>query len=147
MKNESAEFDNDDVAGTGEPGQHDAGGDDAGRHGEEAHAGEVKTAELSMPGSLEYYHPPDLRGPDGTAGALRVYAGYMDDNAKVLRTIADAVAGHPVDIDVTKHFISVSGPTEVIDDLVAKGLLEACPDEDEDEVADGGEGYGSTEEE
>jgi hypothetical protein len=54
------------------------------------------------------------------------------DLVKQLRDVAKALAGHEVSVCADSHYISITGPVEVIDGLFAGGQLQEEEDEEEE---------------
>jgi len=69
--------------------------------------------------------------------ALRSHAEQMREVAAVLEAIATIVEKYPsnqVKLDAGTHHIGITGPTEMIKEIIEKGLAQAYPDlDDEDE--------------
>ena len=67
------------------------------------------------------------------AAALQRHAEAMDEAARLLRALHEAIAGHDVTIEADTHVIEVHGPAPLIDRLIAAGVLDDHDfDEDED---------------
>jgi hypothetical protein len=73
-----------------------------------------------------------LDGTETVGDALEAHAAAMDEAAEALRRVKAMVKGEDVEFDACCDSIFVSGPEEVIEDLIAAGL--ACtPDYDDDD--------------
>ncbi len=55
----------------------------------------------------------------------------MDAAAEQLRAISKVIADHPVEVQADTHYIELSGPDTVIDQLVAEELATILQDEDD----------------
>jgi hypothetical protein len=67
--------------------------------------------------------------------ALEAHASNLEEAASMLRQVREKVAGKPVEILAGTHFIEISGPGDLIDELVKEGLASILDYDDED-VAD-----------
>jgi hypothetical protein len=134
----------DDVGGAGNQGQQQSGGDDAGHHDHrEALAGGTKTADLDLP-----YSTPsdDLFANWKEAGTiiegLEVHARQLDRAAAMLRAIKETIAHDydEVDFEMGGDYILMTGPADVINSLIAEGILtDDSKDEKEVEAEDDAE--------
>ncbi len=95
---------------------------------------QVKRAEFSLP----YHKQGDdlceyIQHSRSLDEALEKHACVMEHAAVALRELKTAIADHEVEIDADVHFIFVNGPTELIDELIRKGVLEEGPFTGEEE--------------
>lgn len=113
------------TSSTAAHGQRDVRSDDAGRCApHRGRADETKMAVLLMP----YFHQGDdlyecLKETGDLPEALAAHASFMDDAARMLRYLKLVLANRDVSVHASAGCILVSGPIEVIDDLVEHGAL------------------------
>jgi DNA-binding protein YbaB len=93
----------------------------------------MKSAEIHLP----YFKTGDdlshhLASTASPAEAFEAHASQMDAAAEQLRAIKKVLADQPVEIEAGTHFIAVTGPDSVIDQLIAEKLATAREDEDEE---------------
>ena len=126
--------DDDSVTNAGNQGQPQAGNDEP-RHGEgtSGRANRTKTAELILPSDW----PEDSKLDRNVPETLSVFADRMNDVSTLLRVFENVLAAPSATIEATRDFVLVSGPAEMIDDLIAKGDLMEADWLDEDETPTG----------
>src|SRR5208282_2923993 len=113
----------DNAASTAEHDQHDnRTGDARSRAANRDHDDGMKRAELRLPyiqrGDDLRYH---LEETGNLPEAFALHASFMDEAARLLRLFKVALAGRDVNVEANAAYILVSGPAEVIDDLIEKG--------------------------
>jgi hypothetical protein len=93
----------------------------------------VKTATIRLPyfkqgddlaHFLRHHAPPQ---------ALLLHASLLDGAAAQLRNVADLIGDANVEFYADNHYIGLSGPDDLIDRLVAAGLAEVEPNDEEDD--------------
>ena len=124
----------DDVAAD-ELGQHDAARINCGQHDrEEAPVERMKTGVLVLP----YIKQGDdlcnyLKDNGNVVEAIEGHACQMHLAAVKLRAVKEIVAGRDIKVVASGHLIFVTGPVDLLDNLIAEGLLqEEGPNGDED---------------
>ncbi len=65
--------------------------------------------------------------------ALKAYAETLESAAEILRTVAERIKDQEVEINADTHFIGLTGPDELISQLIKDNLLEKSADEEFDE--------------
>ena len=65
--------------------------------------------------------------------ALQAYAENLSLAAEMLRDLAGSVSGREVDIEAGAHCIEVTGPADLIEELIGQGLLNSPDDWDKED--------------
>jgi hypothetical protein len=65
--------------------------------------------------------------------ALQAYAENLNLAAEMLRDLAGSVSGREVDIEAGAHCIEVTGPADLIEELIGQGLLNSPDDWDKED--------------
>jgi hypothetical protein len=74
-----------------------------------------------------------LRQTKTQGDALRRYAEQLRAAATMCEIVADCCDTHrEIEIDADTHYIGVTGPWNVIHDMIRRDLLSESPDEEED---------------
>lgn len=68
---------------------------------------------------------------DTVRDALLAYAGMLNDARDMVVGLAEH-AGHIEITQADTHYIAVSGPAKLVDELIEKSLLSPEPEDDED---------------
>jgi hypothetical protein len=71
------------------------------------------------------------------AAALLAWAESLEATAANLRKAAAIVRGHAVEMEGDTHVVTIDGPEDVVDRLVAEGLAEADEFDPEDDDGEG----------